>query len=157
MVFTSVNSIEFTVRKCKNMKMAIWHITTHFMVEGHIYICVCFCKMCLYLSCRIMVCADLLLILELWMDVCLLIYAKHLLSFFSNSSLDAHELWCIVGMCWSGKVVSYWSREIIYFRVIVSKEYRHTVEHVYKPVSVENRKLKERKEAAHRHHRPLHF
>ena len=35
MVFTIVNSIEFTFRKYENMKMAIWHITTHFMVEGH--------------------------------------------------------------------------------------------------------------------------
>ena len=37
MVFNIVNSIEFTFRKYKNMKMAIWHITTHFVVEGHIY------------------------------------------------------------------------------------------------------------------------
>ena len=37
MVFTVVNSTEFTSRKCKNMKMAIWHITTHFVVEGDIY------------------------------------------------------------------------------------------------------------------------
>ena len=37
MVFTIVNSIEFTFRKYKNMKMAIWHITTHFVVEGHIW------------------------------------------------------------------------------------------------------------------------
>ena len=36
MVCTIVNSIEFTFRKCKNMKMAIWRITTHFVVEGHI-------------------------------------------------------------------------------------------------------------------------
>ena len=36
MVFTIVKSIEFTFRKYKIMKMAIWHITTHF-VEGHIY------------------------------------------------------------------------------------------------------------------------
>ena len=36
MVFTIVNSIEFIFRKYKNMKMAIWHITTHFVVEGHI-------------------------------------------------------------------------------------------------------------------------
>ena len=35
MVFTTVNSIEFTFRKYRNMKMAIWHITTHFVVEGH--------------------------------------------------------------------------------------------------------------------------
>ena len=35
MVFTIVNSIEFALRKYKNMKMAIWHITTHFVVEGH--------------------------------------------------------------------------------------------------------------------------
>ena len=35
MVFTIVKSIEFTFRKY-NMKMAIWHITTHFVVEGHI-------------------------------------------------------------------------------------------------------------------------
>ena len=32
MVFTIVNSIEFTFRKLENMKMAIWHITTHFVV-----------------------------------------------------------------------------------------------------------------------------
>ena len=35
MVFTTVNSIEFTFRKFRNMKMVIWHITTHFVVEGH--------------------------------------------------------------------------------------------------------------------------
>ena len=37
MVFTIVNSIEFPFRKYKKnpMKMAIWHITTHFVVEGH--------------------------------------------------------------------------------------------------------------------------
>ena len=35
MVFTIVNSIEFIFRKHRNMKMAIWHITTHFVVEGH--------------------------------------------------------------------------------------------------------------------------
>ena len=32
MAFTSVNSIEFTFRQYKNMKMAILHITTHFVV-----------------------------------------------------------------------------------------------------------------------------
>ena len=37
MVLIIVSSTEFTFRKYKNMKMAIWHITTHFMVEGHIY------------------------------------------------------------------------------------------------------------------------
>ena len=36
-VFAIVNSIEFTFRKYKNMKMAIWQITTHFLVEGHKY------------------------------------------------------------------------------------------------------------------------
>ena len=36
MVFTIVKNTEFTFRKYKNMKMAIWHITTHFVVEGHI-------------------------------------------------------------------------------------------------------------------------
>ena len=36
MVFTIVTSIEFTSRKYKNMKMVIRHITTHFVVEGHI-------------------------------------------------------------------------------------------------------------------------
>ena len=36
MVFTIVNSIEYTFRKYKNMKMAIWHIATHFVVEGHL-------------------------------------------------------------------------------------------------------------------------
>ena len=36
MDFTIVNSKEFTFRKYENMKMAIWHITTHFVVEGHI-------------------------------------------------------------------------------------------------------------------------
>ena len=33
MFFTIVNSIEFTFRKYKNMKMAVWHIATHFVVE----------------------------------------------------------------------------------------------------------------------------
>ena len=36
MVFTIVNSIEFTFRNFKNIKMAIWRITTHFVVEGHV-------------------------------------------------------------------------------------------------------------------------
>ena len=37
MVLIIVNSTEFTFRKYKNIKMDIWYITTHFMVEGHIY------------------------------------------------------------------------------------------------------------------------
>ena len=37
MFFTIVKSTELTFRKYKNMKMAIWHITTHFVVEGHKY------------------------------------------------------------------------------------------------------------------------
>ena len=41
MGFTIVNSIEVTFIKYKNMKMAIWHITTHFVVEGHICTNVC--------------------------------------------------------------------------------------------------------------------
>ena len=36
MVFAIVNSIELTFRKYENMKVPIWHITTHFVVEGHI-------------------------------------------------------------------------------------------------------------------------
>ena len=37
MAFTIVKSIKFSFRIIyKNMKMAIWHITTHFVVEGHI-------------------------------------------------------------------------------------------------------------------------
>ena len=36
MVFTILNIIEFTFRKKKPTKMAIWHIMTHFVVEGHI-------------------------------------------------------------------------------------------------------------------------
>ena len=46
MVFTIVTSIQFASRKYKNMKMVIRHITTHFMVDGHIsmdVICVLFC------------------------------------------------------------------------------------------------------------------
>ena len=35
MGFTFVNSIELTFRQYKNMKMAIRHIATHFVVEGH--------------------------------------------------------------------------------------------------------------------------
>ena len=35
MVFTIVQSIEFTFRKYENMKMAIWHIKTHAVVKGH--------------------------------------------------------------------------------------------------------------------------
>ena len=38
MDFIIVNNIECTFRKYKNMEMAIWHITTHFMVEGHKYL-----------------------------------------------------------------------------------------------------------------------
>ena len=48
--FAIVNSKEFTFRKYTNMKMAIWHITTDFVVEGHILdararasVCVCLC------------------------------------------------------------------------------------------------------------------
>ena len=41
MVFTIVNDIDFTLRKYKNTKMAIWHITTHFVVEGHISVLRC--------------------------------------------------------------------------------------------------------------------
>ena len=37
MVFTVVKSIESIFRQYQNMKLAIWHITTHFVVEGHIY------------------------------------------------------------------------------------------------------------------------
>ena len=37
MVFTIANSIEFTFRKYNNIKIAIWHISTHFVVDGHIY------------------------------------------------------------------------------------------------------------------------
>ena len=40
MVFTTVNGIEFAFRKYKNMKMAISHIATHFVVEGHISVLV---------------------------------------------------------------------------------------------------------------------
>ena len=40
MVFTIVNSIEFTFRKYENMKMVLWLITTHFVVEDQI------CVMC---------------------------------------------------------------------------------------------------------------
>ena len=36
MVFTIVKSIDFSFRKYKNVKMAIWLIATHFVVEGHI-------------------------------------------------------------------------------------------------------------------------
>ena len=36
MVFTIVLSIKCSFRKY-NMKRAIWHITTHFVVEGHKY------------------------------------------------------------------------------------------------------------------------
>ena len=39
MVFTIVNSTEFTFRKKKKKKMAIWHVMTHFVVEGHKYSC----------------------------------------------------------------------------------------------------------------------
>ena len=38
MVFTIVNNTEFTFRRYKKMKMAIWHITTHFVVKGHKYL-----------------------------------------------------------------------------------------------------------------------
>ena len=38
MVFPIAISIEFTFRKYKNMKMTIWHITTDFVVEGHIWL-----------------------------------------------------------------------------------------------------------------------
>ena len=40
MGFTNDNSIEFTVRKHINMNMEIWHLVTHFVVDGHhIQIC----------------------------------------------------------------------------------------------------------------------
>ena len=37
MVLAIVNSIDFTFRLYKNTKMAMWHIATHFVVEGHKY------------------------------------------------------------------------------------------------------------------------
>ena len=39
MVSTIVKSIEFTFRKYEKIIMAIWHIATYFVVEGHMSIC----------------------------------------------------------------------------------------------------------------------